>query len=114
MEIHKLEAVQSIEIDEVKLPPASKIYRKIFKSYDKEKPQDKPAGASPAKNKKRASIPKVQAQPKKDTIDISSANIKHIKQPKERDVNSSLPIIVVHDGEPREALRTDKSNFTEI
>lgn len=112
MEAPKIEPMQSLEIDEVKLPPATKLYRKIFKSYDKEKPADKPTGQSPPKTKKRGSIPKVPAQPRKISIE-KSGNVSRQAQQKERDVNGSLPIIVVRDGEPKEALRTDKSNFTD-
>ena len=41
MEVSKLEPAPSIEVEEVRLPPASKLYRKIFKSFDKEK-EEKP------------------------------------------------------------------------
>jgi hypothetical protein len=34
----KFEPVQSIDIDEVRLPPATKMYRKIYKSIDRGKP----------------------------------------------------------------------------
>jgi hypothetical protein len=94
----------------VRLPPATKLYRKIFKSYDKEKPLDKSAGALPIKLKKRSSIPKVQQQHRKGSIEI---NGRPTSIPREKDINGSLPIIVVNDGEPREAMRTDKSTFTD-
>lgn len=45
-------------MDDVKLPPASKIYRKIYKSIDKEKPMDKTQSPTKRPKPKKNSLPK--------------------------------------------------------
>jgi hypothetical protein len=70
---------------------------------------------SPSKNKKRNSLPKALPQhvdSRRGSIEINGGKFSHPQ--KEKDINGSLPIIIVNEGEGREIMRTDKSNVTDM